>query len=324
MFQLLKIALAFWSGKTRLTYPPLKAWVEVTNACNLACPECLNASLPVVSKKHLSSDEFVQILNKLPEGTREINLFHRGEPFLNPAMDDLIRLAKGRGKFVRIYTNGTLLEGPEAAARLLEAGPDMIAFSIVHPLSEKNVSKEGLFRALANMETLLRERSRKRLAKPFIKFEIISLGLEKDFEAKADLMKNYSLADIDAIAFRNPHNWGGCLFVPGSRDTNRKPNQCTFPWYSIVIFSDGTVVPCPQDFYGKLALGNIFRDSFESLWNGPAMTALREKHVRRMESEDEICWHCDRIWRRTFLKVPLEHARIFFEKSVESFRLRSG
>ena len=45
----------------------------------------------------------------------------------------------------------------------------------------------------------------------------------------------------------------------------------------IVICADGTVTPCPQDFYACMRLGNVNEASLLEIWNGSAYRQLRRQ-----------------------------------------------
>ncbi|MBN1522289.1 MAG: SPASM domain-containing protein [Candidatus Aureabacteria bacterium] len=313
MKQLLKMASGFLLSHETLSWPPLKIWVEITSVCNRECNECLNRLIHRENLHFMTKEEFSFILKKIPKATREVNLFHRGEPLLHKDIVWFIDLVKKEGKFVRLYTNGALDLGVEKILSLLRSSPDLIAFSLSHPLKEDFSSEKKAFeKAVKNVSLFLELRKREHLKKPYIKLEILSLGKEPDMKARKYLRENYDISSINKISFRKPHNWGGNLPLSIKKNT-KIPNQCTFPWYALVILSDGTVTPCPQDFFGRLALGNIYQNDFEKIWNGEAMLDLRKRHAKR-NLEGHACFHCDRIWRKTFLKVPLEHVRIFWER----------
>ena len=311
MSKISKFIFPFLTGKISLKNPPFKVWIEITNLCNQNCLTCPNNMISEDKKRSMSIEEFSKISNALPKDVEEVNLFHRGEPFLHKDLLTFIKILKNKGKFVRLYTNGTLLKKTFPITKLFENPPDMIAFSVPNPLLEQtNDKNEYLNTSLKNLESLLAFRKQKKVKKIFIKLEILSLGKEKDAKAKKHLKDNYKLQTIDSITFRGPHNWGGNI-ESFDIDKKRKHNQCTFPWYALVIFADGTVTTCPQDFFGNLALGNIFDDDLQTIWNSKKMHDLRKLHVKRNIEEGHPCYNCDRIHRKTFLKVPLEYLRIF-------------
>jgi radical SAM protein with 4Fe4S-binding SPASM domain len=52
---------------------------------------------------------------------------------------------------------------------------------------------------------------------------------------------------------------------------------CFYPWHSITVTWRGEAVPCCRDHNGALVLGDLTKQSLESVWNGPAMQDLRRQ-----------------------------------------------
>lgn len=106
------------------TAPPLprEIQVEVTAACNLRCRMCLVRYQPPVDRVTgtMSLADFTALVDGVP-GVERITLQGLGEPLLVPHLDDMVRLAAGRGIAVGFNTNGTLLTA-ERAERLVDAG----------------------------------------------------------------------------------------------------------------------------------------------------------------------------------------------------------
>ncbi len=103
--------------------------LELTLACNLACPLCYadaggQALPPDPSRKTVSGQ-----LKRLLEASGRCNVqFSGGEPTLREDLPDLVREAKALGfPLVQVNTNGVLLgRDPELAQRLAEAGLDSV------------------------------------------------------------------------------------------------------------------------------------------------------------------------------------------------------
>jgi radical SAM protein with 4Fe4S-binding SPASM domain len=100
------------------------------------------------------------------------------------------------------------------------------------------------------------------------------------------------------------HNWAGTIPKNHTLETF---SPCTFLWYALVIFWDGSVLPCPQDFFGSYVLGNVQNSSLAETWNSEKMLDLRNKMSRREISGLKTCEDCDRLARKKFLGVPKEY-----------------
>lgn len=99
--------------------------IDVTSACNLACPACFAAAGP--HGAHLSVSQIGAMMDRLIrcEGDPEVVQLSGGEPTLHPEIVEIVALAheKGLGK-VLINTNGVrLVEDPGLLDRLAEHDP---------------------------------------------------------------------------------------------------------------------------------------------------------------------------------------------------------
>jgi len=54
---------------------------------------------------------------------------------------------------------------------------------------------------------------------------------------------------------------------------------CEYPWTSLTVMADGSVVPCTQDYNAEMVLGNVRDETLEQIWNGERYRRFREWHV---------------------------------------------
>ena len=64
---------------------------------------------------------------------------------------------------------------------------------------------------------------------------------------------------------------------------------CPFPWHFAAIDMRGDVIPCGW-WQGGAPMGNIYRESFASIWRNPAYERLRAQH--RTRSLSPVCLRC--------------------------------
>lgn len=83
-------------------------WFNTGTLCNITCKNCYIASSPTNDRLvYLTTAEvagFLDEIGALDLGTREIG-FTGGEPFMNPACNDMLRLALDRGFEALVLTN---------------------------------------------------------------------------------------------------------------------------------------------------------------------------------------------------------------------------
>ncbi|TET07784.1 hypothetical protein E3J84_06995, partial [Candidatus Aerophobetes bacterium] len=137
--------------------------------------------------------------------------------------------------------------------------------------------------------------------------------IKKDI--KKQFVERFDSLPLDQFVTRTPHNWAGG-YNRKDKISGRSFLPCTFPWYSLTIFWDGCVVPCPQDFFGKLALGNIRDSSLLEIWNGPKEIFLRKKLSKREYKDIAPCSTCDRLWRRKLFGLPVVEVGRFLKDNL--------
>lgn len=103
--------------------------LNVCDDCNLACVMCNRACVDKAGC--MSTETAASVLDQLaPLGLQEVYFHGGGEPFLNPALGDMIAYAHRRHPFLRlaVVTNGTAIDA--AAVRLLRRCRVKVRFSV--------------------------------------------------------------------------------------------------------------------------------------------------------------------------------------------------
>lgn len=105
--------------------------VENTSFCNFRCSYCVThspRSLVPLRRGHMTLTTYRTILDAHPEA-RILVIQGDGEPLLDPTLFEKLAIARERGLFTQIVSNGSLLR-PEMIERLVRGGPDLLLFSI--------------------------------------------------------------------------------------------------------------------------------------------------------------------------------------------------
>jgi radical SAM protein with 4Fe4S-binding SPASM domain len=72
---------------------------------------------------------------------------------------------------------------------------------------------------------------------------------------------------------------------------NSLPDRCARLWFNPVITWDGKVVPCCFDKDAEYVMGDLNRDSFSDIWNGPRYRIFR-KSILSGRQMIEMCRNC--------------------------------
>lgn len=273
-----------------------KAYLEITNVCNLSCDFCPGTRRP---KGFISPEHFALLAGKLRPHTQYLYLHLMGEPLLHPELPQLLNIAETLDFKVMITTNGTLL--PRQA--------DLLASSaVVHKISislhsfEGNESQtEDLSHYLDNCISAVQTLS---AAGKICAMRLWNLDGETTKGANAsnadiltrleehfprpwkDNPRGLSLANKVYLEWGEKFEWpdlsaqetDGGMFCYGLRD-------------QIGVLWDGTVVPCCLDHEGDIPLGNLYEQDLEDILNSPRAKAMYDGFSCRKATE-ELCRKC--------------------------------
>jgi len=306
---------------------PIRLWIELTNICNLNCAMCLNKSIPGNERGFMDFNLFKKIINEGEGFIYDIYLHHRGESLLHPDIFKMIKYAKTKNILTRLHTNATLLT-EERSYSLLASGLDFLSFSFdgyKKETYEKIRVGANFEKTLNNIKNFLLIKKKLKKKSPYTVFTVIEFPDSKlKSNNKKEFVNQFNSLPLDKFITRRPHNWGGNYDVKGEKGNLLKENNylpCTFLWYSLTIFYDGRVLPCPQDFFGKNLLGNVKYNSLSEIWNSSTLMSLRKKIVMKQYQDIEPCNECDRLWRKKILGVPREDVFRFLKDNILGYQV---
>src|SRR5512143_3180076 len=117
--------------------------VEVTSRCPGRCTYCPHTTLSERwQSRDMDMDTFSRLWPLLRQSAR-VHLQGWGEPLLNPAFFDMALLGRKAGCAVSTTTCGLRMNA-EIAAKLVQSGLDIIAFSLAGTDAQSNASREGV------------------------------------------------------------------------------------------------------------------------------------------------------------------------------------
>ncbi|MBI5295902.1 MAG: radical SAM protein [Chloroflexi bacterium] len=283
---------------------PYRMDLALTYRCNNNCAHCYNArerNFP-----ELSTGQWKQILDQLWElGVPHI-VFTGGESTLREDLPELIAHAEANGQITGLNTNARRLANMAYVQKLVDAGLDHVQITvescdeIIHDemMQAKGAHRQTL-RGLKNVletrlyvmtnTTMLRSNVHKipdtldflaDLGVPTIGLNAliysgqgltVGTGLrENELQPILDVATRKTTERGQKLIWYTPTQY--CEFDPTASNLGVK--GCTAALYSMCIESNGNVLPC-QSYYTPV--GNILSDSWDSIWNHPLSTQLRER-----------------------------------------------
>ena len=115
-----------------------KAYLEITNLCNLSCRFCHGTKR---SGEFMPTERFTRLTAELRPYPDYLYLHVLGEPLLHPELPDILETAASLGFRLCITTNGTLLG--EREELLLSFAPHIHKISVSLHASESNGCRVG-------------------------------------------------------------------------------------------------------------------------------------------------------------------------------------
>ncbi len=313
---------------------PYEIEIQPTSKCNLRCIHCFGTALTCERiPDKMGQKEFETIAQrikdfKLGEHTVETVKFcgTTGEPLVNPATAQNIKLFKDLGKKVILYTNGLWLnrttpEGKEYLDYVLDA--DKINLSLDAGSRETFINikgVDGFDRIIDNLRRLVRKRdeegSNLRIDVSYVigshNYKEIFLAAETAKDAGADnIIFRVDFANPDSVkpfieeikeqrlqTMKLKSDYFGISFAYSDEDLSTSGEKTTSPFYSrgkkcynhhfwACIGSDCNLYVCGHRTYnGVDSFGSVLDNSLEDLW-------LKKERLEKVEKlPDDKCKFC--------------------------------
>lgn len=268
-----------------------KAYLEITNICNLSCEFCHKT---VREKRQMTEAQFETLTDRL-QGEVKYLFFHlMGEPLLHPLLPHFVCRAREKGFLPAITTNGTLLA--KRGAELLQARPYKISISLHAPAANAAFADADYLPACLAFGKEMAQRG------TIVAFRLWNIGGSGERENEAvlaamravfpepweDKWSGYRLAPKVFLEWGEEFDWPD---MRASAIPEDAPLFCYALRNQVGIHVDGTVVPCCLDAEGTLALGNLFESSLHEILQSPRARAIYDGFTEHRGVE-ALCRRC--------------------------------
>ncbi len=286
--------------------------VEVSNKCNLNCPECaVGNKLTNTKRNSLDIDTYKTVLEEIGDKLITAIFYFQGEPLLNRDIDLYIREAKKYNIFTQTSTNGQITNDT-ILNKLVDSGLDKIIVSIDGTTEQtyQKYRKGGkLSKTIEFIEKLNKIKKEKNSKLPLIETQMIVFRHNEneinDFKKKskewgadyytiktayisennrkdlAPLNKKYSRYKYD----RKSDKW---------INKNKNSSICFRAVSGAVINSDGDILPCCFDKISEYEYGTLNNEnkSFLEIWRSQQAYNFR-KLIKMKRDSINICTECN-------------------------------
>lgn len=295
---------------------PISISVEPTTSCNLRCPECPSGLRAFTRPTGmLNQDLFHHVMDELSDTLTWLTFYFQGEPYLHKSFLDMVQVASRRKVYTSTSTNAHYLNDHNARATV-ESGLDRLIISIDGTTQESYEAYRiggDLEKVIEGTRNVIRWKKALKSLTPHVVFQF--LVVKPNEHQVPEVYKLAEQLGVDRVALKTAQIYDyeqGSDLIPtqdkyaryrkGEDGTYSIKNQlldhCWKMWHSCVITWDGKVVPCCFDKDAHYVMGDLKKDSFDSIWRGDKYNDFRATLLRSRSSID-ICKNCTegtKIW----------------------------
>ncbi|TAL59876.1 MAG: radical SAM protein [Bacteroidetes bacterium] len=293
-----------FTGNSAVAGMPVSVSAELTNNCNLLCPECSTGSGRMRRERgFMDIGLFNKVVKELKPYLYNINLYFQGEPMLHPGFFSFIENTTNTHTVVS--TNGHFLSDGNAE-KVVKSGLGKLIISLdgIDQDTYSAYRRNGnVYTVIDGIRNIADAKSRFNSSlKIEIQFLVNSLNehqipMIRDFtkKVKATLrLKSMQILNQENIGSWLPLNERFRRYRKkkgGYVTKNSLSGSCARLWFNPVITWDGKVIPCCFDKDAEHVMGDINQDSFREIWNGPKYRIFR-KNILSGRHMIEMCRNC--------------------------------
>lgn len=300
--------------------------IETTNTCNMRCIMCPRPKLMNRPIQHMDMGLFEKIIRQIkphngghlkefwkfiadkysvyPQernenafyfytSSKSLTLHGYGEPPLDPYIIKRIALCS-KYNIPTYFSCVPANIDVEKVREMMKAGLGTIKFSIdaLDDDTQKKIrgEKNDFTNSYKKICELIDIKSKDSSIKTDIVVTMIELAQDKkNIKMFRDFMNLWRNKPVYAYIKSQDNRW----FHEEDSDIVYKSHYasqyCEFPWTSMTIMVDGSVVPCTQDYNCEMVFGNANSETLKEVWNNKAYESFRRWHINGNFPEGYKC-----------------------------------
>lgn len=312
-FNFFKLAFGFYYS--RLINKPVQMGlpffisIEPTTSCNLRCPQCPSGLREFTRPTGMLQNQlFEKIILQTKKHLHSLTFYFQGEPYLNPDFLKMVSFASNNNIFTITSTNAHYLTEENAKQTILSKLDKLIISvdGITQEVYEKYRIGGDYDKVIAGTKEILKQKKLLNSSSPHVVWQFVVFKTnEHQIEAVKKLGKELGVDEVkiktaQIYDFENGHD-----LIPDQEEyarykkgdsgkfelKNKLLNQCWRMWQGCVITWDGKIVPCCFDKDAKYKLGNLEKDTFESIWFSESYNNFR-RSILKSRNQIDICTNC--------------------------------
>ena len=270
-----------------------KAYLEITNVCNLHCSFCLGHEREAA---FLSPERFRILAEKIRPYTEYLYLHVMGEPLLHPQLREILEICAELSFKVILTTNGMLLADKQ---EVLFDSPALYKVNVSLHSFEANdgndletylgkccafvdeASEKGILCVLRLWNENAAALPAKNTANGRI-FSYLREHLQGEWEPNSKGLR---------IRHRLHLEWDEIFVWPDLCAPIYPDHYCFALRDHFAVLCDGTVIPCCLDRNGRMALGNLFTEGLDEILDSERARSISD-FLSCGKPNEELCKRC--------------------------------
>jgi len=269
---------------------PVNIMVEPCNICNLKCVGCITGlkHAGAIEPLMLNFNQFKRIFDQIKEYVFSISLYNWGEPFLNKDIFSVVEYATANKCAVTVHSNFNVFD-ESMAEEAIVSRLTHIYLSIdgaTQETYEKYRAGGNLSRVLENIEILVDKKKKMRSLFPILTWKYLVFPHNvHEIERARRRSKELNLDGFE-VFFGNLDNVATFgsekRYDPATGKIVTHPKHfCDSLWDTLIMYPDGSVIPCCQSFRKIDIFGNTNAHSIREIWNNDDYSKMRRIIGRR-------------------------------------------
>lgn len=270
------------------------AYLHVTQKCNLNCSYCYNKQNLNNSKVELTTEQWIETIDKLASNGVSSFIITGGEPLIRKDLIDILKHINKLGLKASLLTNGTLLNKNHDILELLDTvtvSLDSIDNSI-NDSNRENSKHYNIIDNLRNIPPIFKEKFTIRSV--ITNNNIDNIDAIKHF-VEDELKMNHILAlfapnseeEVALIPDYTPYL--SKLRGPESMEFNNGLISCGGCFNELAIDSNGDIYPCQALIKQDLRIGNVLSPTWlDDLKNSNITCGFMDRDVKKISE----CTEC--------------------------------
>lgn len=316
----LRMRVDYHLMRTTVRSDPYVVRVEPISQCNLKCPLCPTGMGEIDrNATAMSAEALDAILAKCGRHAYYANLWIWGEPMLNRRLADLVAVCRRHNVGSEVSSHLSLPLSEERIDSLIASGLDWLIVSndAANAATYAKYRIGGSFeQVVRNLRAIVARKKALGSRTPFVEWQVVPMRHNEG--EIGDIVRLARDIGVDGVRVKpcrlDKTKHAGVLGpVPAERVAQWAPKNpalvhlatpehpayidfhCRFLWGMVSVYADGAMAPCCDTTSQRDDLGNLFRQDFHEIWNGPAYVRARRVALGLAEGpadEATACGQC--------------------------------